>query len=113
MPLPIPPKAKTGMMAGRDLDRAGQLLYRYYTFYQGVSLVKKAGIWSTIQGIALEDIIHTYENYFLGGHEYEIDQATADELTAQGFGQYIDPDDGGDDDFGYGEGGYGEGPYGN
>jgi len=52
------------------------------------------------------------ETYFLGGHIYYVNEATAAKLHASGYTTYVDPDQGPSTPLGYGEGGYGEGGYG-
>ena len=36
-----------------------------------------------------QDDLEAADQYFLGGHEYTVDQATADILIAAGYGEYL------------------------
>lgn len=104
MPILTPPSAETGTYGDRGL-------WRFFTFAEGLAIVKTNGAWSLESVVLVDDA----EEFYFGGMTHVISDATADELTNAGFGAYItgetDPNPP-DDPPGYGEGGYGEGAYG-
>lgn len=102
MPTLHPPSANTGTYGHRGL-------WRFYTFPEGLALVKIDGTW-TIENCVNVDIA---DEFYLGGYEHMISDAKAAELFAAGFGEYITYGDGGPaDELGYGDGAYGSGAYG-
>lgn len=110
MPTLIPPKQATGAFSDGIVRGRAEDLWRFYGFDQGIALVKRNGSWTTAT-VVNQDLD---DEYYQGGMVHIIDQAKADELTAAGFGAYIDatPGDPTPTSSAYGSGPYGSGPYG-
>lgn len=69
----------------RSVPKAGQLLRRYYGGQpRGRSVLRIGGAYRTVDVPSQADIDAATEVY-LGGHIHEVDQATADRLTAAGY----------------------------
>lgn len=65
-------------------------LFDRYTLNKGVSVLRINGIYSSYRYPAQTEIA-TATEFYLGGTVTLINQATADALTAQGYGAYITP----------------------
>lgn len=65
----------------------GRLFYRY-KLTRGETVIQTGGTFSTVRYPAMEDLAAA-DAYWIGGHSYDIDQATADALTAAGYGAFI------------------------
>lgn len=55
---------------------------------RGETVLKESGVYSTVRYPTV-DRVNAAEEVYLGGHTYLIDQATADALTAAGYGANI------------------------
>lgn len=55
---------------------------------QGQAVLKLAGTWTLAPGANQEDIANAEDSY-LGGRDHIVDDATAADLTADGFGAYL------------------------
>lgn len=58
---------------------------------RGKTVVKVGGTWRTVVSPS-EDFLATCSVVLRGGYEHQIDQALADELTANGYGEYVSED---------------------
>ena len=65
-------------------------LFDRYTLNKGVSVLRINGIYSSYRYPAQTEIA-TATEFYLGGTVTLINRATADALTAQGYGAYITP----------------------
>lgn len=110
MPTLIPPSAETGTFSDGKIRGNAMDLWRYYTFPQGLAIVKHLdGAWGLEPAVAVDEALE----WFQGGMVHEISAGKAAELIAAGFGDYIHSDNPiPGDPPGYGQGGYGEGGYG-
>jgi hypothetical protein len=63
-------------------------LFDRYPINRGVSVLRINGIYSSYRYPSQTEIA-TAEEFYLGGTSTLISQATADALTAQGYGAYI------------------------
>lgn len=71
-------------------EPVASLLFRYYAPRGpvGRTVLKRGGVYETVVTPTVDEVNDAEEAY-LGGHVYEIDQATADALTAAGYGANI------------------------
>lgn len=63
-------------------------LFRWYAFPCGTALVRHGISWSLLETVSDPDL-EGADQYFQGGREHVIDQATRDSLVAAGFGEYV------------------------
>jgi len=63
-------------------------LFERYKLDRGVTVLRINGIYSSYRYPA-QTTIATAQEVYMGGTQTIIDQATADALTAQGYGPYI------------------------
>lgn len=73
-----------GRLAGRPLSNGNRLT----DIGRGISLLIN-GSTVTESRTPSQDDLASADQYFLGGHNYEVDQATADILIAAGYGAYL------------------------
>lgn len=71
-------------LAGRPLSNGNRLT----DIGRGISLLIN-GSTVTESRTPSQDDLAAADQYFLGGHNYEVDQATADILIAAGYSQYL------------------------
>lgn len=76
-----PPTEEYGPAGG------GRLFIRY-RLTRGQSLMRNNGVWS-VTTFPTEDVMKAADKFFLGGREYVIDEATYNELIAQGYGANV------------------------
>ena len=101
MPTFTPPSWEEGI-------RTRQKPLCYFRTTVAASVVRVDGVFTTIRtpSVYQTDAAGVEgRDFFIGGHIYEIDTATADELTLAGYPVEADPS-------GFGEGGFGEGVFG-
>lgn len=86
------------------IQPTGHRLWRFYTFRQGLSVIKVSGHYVNRLVLAEDDLISLVQgvDWFLGGHIYDISEAVAADLVADGYTVR----------YRYGDGPYGSGPYG-
>ena len=65
------------------------VLFERYTITRGVTVMRHNGIYSSYRYPSQTETLSAQELY-MGGTVTVIDQATADALTAQGYGAYIE-----------------------
>lgn len=94
---------------GRRERRGRHPLFGRLEFLQGVSLLKKDGLYRQVETPTDEECADA-DRVYLGGRVYLIDAEEAAALEAAGYGAWID--DRTPVLVGYGEGAYGEGFYG-
>lgn len=66
------------------------VLFARYKIARGISVLRLNGIYSSYRYPSQAQTLAATE-YYLGGTTTLIDQQTADDLTAQGYGDYITP----------------------
>jgi hypothetical protein len=63
----------------------GRFLMRHYQpTARGQFVLKRDGVWETLSAATQEEL-DAAEVYFLGGHDYEVSEEIATELTAAGY----------------------------
>jgi hypothetical protein len=92
----------------RPADPQGERLWVYYGTDQGISVIKHMDGTYTQQTYPTTDQINAAAFVYMGGHEYEVDDAEYAALVAAGYLAGF-PDANG----AYGSGAYGTGAYGN
>lgn len=70
----------------RAFDSHG--LFRWFKFPVGNAIVRRGTSWAFHPAISDSDVAGA-DQYFLGGHDHIIDQATRDSLVAAGFGAFV------------------------
>jgi len=65
----------------------GPLFYRV-ELSRGVSVLKVDGTYTDVRYPSQTELEEA-DAYYLGGHEYEVSDAVAAELTAAGYGEYL------------------------
>lgn len=95
----------------RQESMSGFALWSRYGSKVGRSVLKRAGIFTTVDMPWLGELIDMAEgvDFFLGGRTYPVSDALAADLTADGFTVDYDETYGAGP---YGSGLYGDGPYG-
>jgi hypothetical protein len=71
-------------------DRPTSPLWRYMHSDQGMSLVKQSGTWSQAQ-LGYYPDLSVLDAYYQGGRSYVVDEETANDLIADGLGDYLTP----------------------
>lgn len=61
----------------------GHRLFHFYKLNRGLTVVRSGSTYSTGRWFT-EDELADYDEYWIGGHEYEVTQATKDGLIAGG-----------------------------
>ena len=72
----------------KETPMAWNRLHMRYGIHRGITIMKVNGVYSTYRYPSQTEVLEAEEVY-MGGHEYFIDEATKDALTAAGFGDYI------------------------
>lgn len=70
-------------------EDAASWLWLHYRSTAGVSLVKQDGTWSAAYISAFPDL-SVLESYYQGGYTHTVSDEVAAELTADGFGSYLE-----------------------
>lgn len=63
-------------------------LWWFYRLDRGISIVKTSEGYYETRSVSQEEM-DTAEVVYLGGHEYEVSDAEAAELTTAGYGSYL------------------------
>ena len=63
----------------------GHRLFYFYKLNKGITVVRNGSSYSTGRWFT-QDQLDAYSEYWLGGHEHEVSQATKDGLIAGGIG---------------------------
>lgn len=66
----------------------GHRLFEFYERKQGVTVVQIAGKFSEVR-FPSQDLLNYVDRYWLGGSTYEVDDATASQLSAAGYSDYL------------------------
>jgi hypothetical protein len=66
------------------------ILFERYKIARGISVLRVNGLYSSYRYPSQAQTLAA-EEYYPGGTKTLINQATADALTAQGYGEYITP----------------------
>lgn len=64
-------------------------LFRRVPYSIGTTILRENGIYRQVNGQTIPEDIDNAEKVYLGGHEYVITQAEANELEAAGYGEFI------------------------
>lgn len=81
-----PPTAEQGgMYLPYDQRRGRRLFAQARNVPRGVTVVKRAGVYQTVDQGPDVAFLDTCEEVYLGGHSYEVNEATAQALVAAGF----------------------------
>jgi hypothetical protein len=72
----------------KETPMAWNRLHMRYGIHRGITIMRINGIYSTYRYPSQTEILQAEEVY-MGGHEYIIDEHTKNELTAQGYGEFI------------------------
>lgn len=73
-----------------ETPAGGGVLFERYKLARGISVLRLNGVYSSYRYPSQEQTLLATE-YYLGGTSTLITQETADALTAQGYGEYIEP----------------------
>jgi hypothetical protein len=60
-------------------------LFYFFKLNRGLSVAKANGTYFTIRWPS-QDVIESYDEFYLGGHEHSVSEATKDALIAAGIG---------------------------
>lgn len=74
----------------KETPMAWNRLHMRYGIHRGITIMRTGGIYSSYRYPSQTEILAAEEVY-MGGHEYTVDQHTANELTAQGYGEFLTP----------------------
>ncbi len=76
------PTVKEGPAGGRHR------LWEFYTLDIGVTVIKINNGYEQVR-YPTQDLLDAVELFYLGGHEYEVSNEEAADLTAAGYGDYL------------------------
>ncbi len=68
--------------------RVGRTLWRFFGLETGRTMIKQSGTWRLVTSPTAE-VLNAAEAYYRGGYQNTVDQDTADDMTADGFGAYL------------------------
>ena len=74
----------------QETPMAWNRLHIRYGIHRGITVMRVNGLYSSYRYPSQTEILAAEEVY-MGGHEYIIDEHTKDEMTAQGYGEFITP----------------------
>jgi hypothetical protein len=66
----------------------GHRLFHFYTLDRGVTVIRVGSDFETVR-YPTQDLLQEVDEYWLGGTENIIDDETAADLDAAGFGEYL------------------------
>lgn len=66
----------------------GPRLFEFYEFRRGVTVVRVGSSFKNVR-FPSQDYLETVDEYWMGGHTHEVSDATAADLTAAGYGDYL------------------------
>jgi hypothetical protein len=66
----------------------GGRLFIRYKLTRGLTLIRNRGVWSTT-AFPTEDVLKEADMYYLGGHEYEINEGVYQDLVNAGYGANV------------------------
>ena len=72
-----------------ETPAGGGPLFSRMTLHQGISVLRTQGVYSSYRYPSLTEVLAAEEVY-LGGHIYEVDNIVASNLTAAGYGEFLE-----------------------
>lgn len=72
-----------------ETPAGGGPLFSRMTLNQGITVLRRQGVYSSYRYPSQGEVLAAEEVY-LGGHIYEVDDATAARLTAAGYGEFLE-----------------------
>lgn len=66
----------------------GPRLFQFYEFKRGITVYRTGSTFGEVR-FPSQDFLETVDEYWMGGHTHEVSNATAADLTAAGYGDYL------------------------
>lgn len=68
----------------------GHRLFDFYTLDRGITIYRDGEDFYEVR-YPSQDMLDAADEFWLGGHQYEVSNETASMLTDAGYGEYLEP----------------------